>query len=96
VGLQRVEVTTITTGVDLDPDGYGVLNDEWDYHVGDGETVPTVTNGTVNLYLRAGGHVLSLIGIATNCTGEDVDDRSIFVEPGAAVTKVVFRVVCRR
>ena len=46
--------------------------------------------------LRAGGHVLSLIGIATNCTAEDVDDRWIFAEPGAAVTKVVFRVVCRR
>ena len=92
--LQRVDVTTVTTGVRLNVDGYGVLNDEWDYDVGDGVTVPVPTNGAVTLYLRPGGHVLSLVGIAENCSGENVDDHPVFVEPGAAVTRVLFHVVC--
>ena len=92
--LQRFEVTAITTGVDLPADGYGVLNDEWDYDVGDGVTVPIPTNGTVNLYLRPGGHILSLVGIPTNCAGEDVNDRYVIGAPDGAVTTVVFRVVC--
>ncbi len=93
-GLQRVDVTTVTTGVHLDPDGYGVLNDEWDYDEGDGVTVPVPTNGTAILYLRPGGHVLSLVGVAKNCGGENLDDRPVTVELGAAVTSVVFQVVC--
>jgi hypothetical protein len=92
--LQRFEVTAITTGVDLPADGYGVLNDEWDYDVGDGVTVPIPTNGTVNLYLRSGNHTLSLVGIPANCAGEDVDDRYVIGAPDNAVTTVVFRVVC--
>jgi alpha-tubulin suppressor-like RCC1 family protein len=94
-GLKRVEVTTVTTGVRLDPDGYGVLNDEWDYDVGDGVTVPAPTNGVVTLYLRPGGHILSLVDIAPNCSGEKSDDRVVVVEPAAVVTRVVFQVVCR-
>jgi hypothetical protein len=93
-GLQRVEVTTVTTGVRLDPDGYGVLNDQWDYGVGDGITVAVPTNGAVILYLRPGSHVLSLVGVAENCSGENLDDRPIIVSPDA-VTTVVFYVLCR-
>ena len=93
-GLLRVEVTTVTTGVHLDPDGYGVLNDEWDYGDGDGNTVAAPTNGTVILYLRPGAHVLSLIGVAENCSGENLDDRSIQLLSGVA-TAVAFQVVCR-
>jgi hypothetical protein len=93
-GLQRVEVTTVTTGVRLDLDGYGVLNDEWGYDVGDGATVAVPANGAVTLYLRPGGHILSLVGVATNCSGENLDDRPVTVEPGAAVTLVVFQLVC--
>ena len=92
--LQRVEVTTATTGVRLDPDGYGVLNDEWDYDVGDGVTAAVPTNGIVTLYLRAGRHVLSLVSVASNCSGEDLDDRPVVVSMGAATT-VPFSVVCR-
>ena len=92
--LQRVEVTTATTGVRLDSDGYGVLNDEWDYDVGDGVTAAVPTNGIVTLYLRAGRHVLSLVSVASNCSGEDLDDRPVVVSMGAATT-VPFSVVCR-
>jgi hypothetical protein len=92
--LQRVEVTTLTTGVRLDPDGYGILNDEWDYDVGDGATVTAPTNGTAVLYLRAGPHVLSVVGVARNCRGEDISDRSITVTAGDAATPVLFKLVC--
>ena len=92
--LQRVEVTTQTTGVRLDPDGYGILNDEWDYDVGDGATVTAPTNGMAVLYLRPGPHILSVVGVARNCRGDDISDRSIAVTPGAAVTPVLFRLVC--
>ena len=95
VALKRVEVTTITTGVHLDADGYGILNDEWDYDIGDGLTVPAPTNGTVVRYLAPGGHVLSVVGVASNCRGTDIDDRSLTVEPDADVTRVVFELVCR-
>jgi hypothetical protein len=90
-----VEVTTVTTGVYLDPDGYGVLNDEWDYDVGDGNTVPVGTNDKVILSLRPGQHALSLVGVAKNCSGQDLDDRPVMVASGNVVTKVVFEVVCR-
>ena len=93
--LQTVEVTTITTGVELDPDGYGVLYDEWDYDVGDGNTVPVGTNDKVILSLRAGQHALSLVGVAKNCSGENLDDRPVIVASGNVVTKVLFEVVCR-
>jgi hypothetical protein len=92
--LQTVEVTTVTTGVRLDPDGYGVLNDEWDYDVGDGETVPIATNGTVNLHLRPGGHILSLVDVAANCSGKNLSDRPINAKVGV-VTPVLFEVVCK-
>lgn len=95
MSLQIVEVTTVTTGVDLDPDGYGVLNDEWDYDVGDGNTVPVGTNDKVILTLRPGPHALSLVGVAKNCSGADLDDRPVVVASGNVVTKVVFEVVCR-
>ena len=91
---QSVEVTTVTTGVRLDPDGYGILNDEWDYDVGDGVTVAAPTNGTVILYLRPGSHVLSVVGVAKNCSGENLDDRPVTVQLGA-VARVLFQLTCK-
>jgi hypothetical protein len=93
--LQKVEVTTLTTGTRPDPDGYGVLNDEWDYDEGADATVPVPTNGTTLLYLRSGAHVLSLVGVAENCDGEELGDRPIFVGESAVTTSVVFRVICK-
>ena len=66
--LQKVEVTIITTGVSLDPNGYLLVNDEWEYPIGDEPTVSAPTNGIVNLYLSPGGHILSLIDIAEGGT----------------------------
>jgi hypothetical protein len=92
--LQRVEVTVLTTGIRLDADGYGILNDEWDYDVGDGATVTAPTNGMVVLYLRPGPHVLSVVGVARNCRGDNISDRPITVTPGDAMTPVLFQLVC--
>jgi hypothetical protein len=94
VTLQRVEVTTVTTGVHLDPDGYGLLNDEWDYDIGDGATVAAPTNGTTVLYLRPGNHVLSVVDVAKNCRGENLSDRAVVVPLGALVTTFEFRLTC--
>ena len=91
---QSVEVTTVTTGVRLDPDGYGILNDEWDYDVGDGVTVAAPTNGTAILYLRPGSHVLSVVGVAKNGSGENLDDRPVTVQLGA-VARVLFQLTCK-
>ena len=91
--LQRVEVTTVTTGAHLDPDGYGILNDEWDYDIGDGATVAAPINGTTVLFLRPGNHVLSVVGVAGNCRGENISDRAVVVPQGAPAT-FEFRLVC--
>ena len=95
VRLQRVDLTTVTTGVRLDPDGYAVVNDAWGYDVGDGATVLVPTNGTVTLRLTPRGHILGIVGVAENCTGEELDNRPIDVPPDdEVVTRVVFHLTC--
>ena len=93
-GLQKVQVTIVTSGVHLDADGYDIVNDEWGYDVGDGATVPAPVNGTVTLYLRPGDHILSLVHVAPNCTGQLLGDRPVIVASGDVVTEVVFEVEC--
>ena len=92
-GLLRVEVTTVTTGVRLDPDGYAVENDPWDYDVDSGMIQPVPTNGTASIYLRPGPHFIGLVGVAANCSGENINGLYITVEQGG-VTKIVYRLVC--
>lgn len=89
---QRVEVTTVTTGTNLDPDGYSIENDPWDYDQDSAKTAQVPTNGMVVLSLLPGSHVLYLFDVAKNCTGVNLD-RSINVQSGT-VTSVVFTLVC--
>jgi hypothetical protein len=53
-------------------------------------------NGTLTLRLRPGGHILSLVDVAPNCSGQNLDDRPINVKLGAgAGDQVAFEVVCK-
>lgn len=79
VGRGSVEVTTVTVGVDIDPDGYvvritGGTTDEM-RDIGTSATI-TVTALDVGMY------VLSLEDVAANCTVAD-NNRPIEVRAGA-------------
>lgn len=61
-GFGELQITTSTTGVDLDPDGYGVM--------ANGPMMrgsATGVNETVTLRLRTGEYGVSLNGVAINC-----------------------------
>jgi hypothetical protein len=87
-----VQVTTVTSGSDLDTDGYVVQTDGyWDYTH---EPTPVPTNGNVSLRgIPAGEHALTLLGVAPNCRGENLTFRPIVVAADTAIT-VVFQLVC--
>ena len=91
-GLGNVQVTTMTSGSDVDPDGYVVeVNGPWAY-----DHVPTevASNATVTLRnLTRGSHTLALLGVSANCLGENLSARGIMVVPDSVIA-VVFSLVC--
>jgi hypothetical protein len=91
--LGDVKVTTQTSGIDLDTDGYVIQVDSpWDYEL---EPTKIAANGTVDLRgLSATSHVLTLLGVAVNCTGEQLVDRPITVAANTE-TAVVFQLDCK-
>ena len=91
--LGDVKVTTQTSGIDLDTDGYVIqLDSPWDYEL---EPTKIAANGTVDLRgLSATSHVLTLLGVAANCTGEKLIDRPITVAANTE-TAVVFTLDCK-
>jgi hypothetical protein len=91
-GSGSVNVTTETSGVDLDPDGYEIQVTDDPWFIGY-LPVEIATNGTVQYGLTATAHTLSLVGVSPNCRGEKLTDRPIVVSANA-VTSVVFRVEC--
>jgi Tol biopolymer transport system component len=81
-----LEVTVITTGEDIDADGYLVSVD-----AAGGESVGA--NGTVSIAGLAGVVNVGLSGIAENCTVEGSSVRPVTVA-GAAVARLTFRINC--
>jgi TolB protein len=88
-------VTTATTGVDLDPDGYllrvdGVAVDGsryqqiWRLDANGAQTLSRVPMGTISL---------ALSGLALNCEPVDTTPHTVAVQPAEATT-VAFRVSC--
>jgi len=75
-----VFVSTSTTGVDLDGDGYTLTLD--------GEVSQAIaTNGSVTYtQLSAGDYSLALSGVAANCTLSAANPRSVTVRSGATVS----------
>jgi hypothetical protein len=91
--LGDVKVTTQTSGIALDTDGYVIqLDSPWDYEL---EPTGIAANGTVVLRgLSATSHVLTLLDVAANCTGEKLIDRPITVAANTE-TAVVFKLECK-
>ena len=82
-----IEVTTSTTGLDLDPNGYAATTT-----AGPGASVPT--NGTVTISgIRAGDYQMSLGGVSMNCDVSGANPRTVSVPSGGTVA-VTFDVSC--
>ena len=82
-----LQVTTSTTGTDLDADGYIVTLDGSDHGA-------IQAAGTVSVEaLTAGDHVAGLSGVAGNCQVQGDNPRTVAVPAGATAT-AAFTVVC--
>ena len=89
-----VVVRVVTSGEDIDPDGFVVeVDGPWAYEAG---PAPVANNGTVTFTrISAGKHSLTLLGVAENCGGEGLVDRPIVIAPDV-VTTISFQLVCTR
>jgi len=82
-----LNVTTATTGGNLDPDGYTVAVDA-------SSGVPIADNGSQSFAnLAAGNHSVTLSGVAANCTVSGGTSRTANVPAGGS-TSVAFQVSC--
>ncbi len=80
-------VSTNTTGVDLDADGYTVTLDG-------SVSQPVATNGNVTFTgVASGSHTVALSGVAGNCTVSGANPQSVTVQSGATVA-APFSVSC--
>ena len=83
-----VRVSTTTTGVDADPDGYRVMVD----NVETAQTVPA--NGSVIVgQVTRGTHSISLTGVAENCTVADAA-RPVTISTRDEIVDVQFSASC--
>jgi glucose/arabinose dehydrogenase len=81
-----LEVSTSTTGAELDPDGYTVT-------VNGTVSAPLATNGTDSGQFSAGDHTLELSGVAPNCTVTGSNPRTVTVPAGGSAA-TQFDVTC--
>ena len=81
-----VQLTVLTTGIDIDPDGYRIVVDTGPPALVGVNSVQTVT------YLSAGVHSVSLNGLTGNCSVAD-DEQSVTLAAGT-VAPVTFNVAC--
>ena len=79
-------VTTMTTGLDLDFDGYGVMVDG----IGRGAIA---ANGTILIQLDPGSRTIALTGLSPNCGIEGPGPRSVTIVNNE-VASIEFAVVC--
>jgi hypothetical protein len=82
-----LEVTTVTMGSDLDPDGYTVrVNGNVEQAIG--------VNGTITFPgLSAGEHQVELVGMASNCTVGGANPRTVMVTAGQTAS-TTFEITC--
>jgi hypothetical protein len=86
-GTGDLEVTTATTGENLDPDGYTVTVD------GTSSQPVGITGSVTFTDLAAGDHSVELGDIANNCTVSGQNPRDISV-PVSGIAQVTFEVSC--
>src|SRR3989442_9159121 len=78
-----VQVTTATSGIDLDPDGYTVLLDN-------GQQRPLGVNRTAVIEGGSGGdHSVILFGAVGNCALAGDNPRTVHVTTGAGPTNTM-------
>jgi Tol biopolymer transport system component len=82
-----LEVSTVTTGTDIDADGYTVTVDGGSSQAIDANGTVTVSN------LSAGDHVVLLGGVAANCTVAGDNPRTVAVAAGSTAS-TTFSVAC--
>lgn len=86
-GTASIRVTTATTGLGLDPDGYTVSVDG-------GSGQPAAASGAITISgLTAGDHVVALGGLAPNCVVDGANARAVSVASGTTAG-VAFDVAC--
>jgi hypothetical protein len=81
------QVTTVTTGADLDPDGYTLVAD------GSNSTSIGINSNASFTQLPPGSHSLQLNGAATNCTVTSPNPLTVTVTAGKTV-QATFTIVC--
>jgi hypothetical protein len=87
VEVPALQITTSTTGSDLDPDGYAVT-------IGGGGSQTIAANGSLTIgTLSAGDHMVQLSGISTNCQVQGENPRTVTVTAGATAS-ADFVIVC--
>jgi len=82
-----IRITTTTAGFDVDVNGYLFAVDGVAGHLIGTNAAVTVPD------LAAGGHTVTLYGLASNCSVEGPNPRGVSVE-GGATTEVGFAVTC--
>jgi hypothetical protein len=87
VVLPSLSVTTSTQGVELDPDGYSLLIDQ-----SQSQAVGVAATLVVDR-LPDGDHTLELAGLASNCSAQGENPRTITVKSGTT-TNTAFAVLC--
>ena len=91
-----LQVTTATTGSDVDPDGYwAAIGDVGGYWIRDLPShIPDLpSSGTVTTPLPAGTYTVTLVGAAVNCAADGGAKREVEVVAGATAS-VAFHVTC--
>jgi Tol biopolymer transport system component len=81
-----IEVTTATTGLELDPDGYFVTVDGM-------EQTAAALNGMLAFTEVIGDHSVALTGMAPNCVVDGTNPRTATVAEGIA-TRIDFAITC--
>jgi hypothetical protein len=83
----QIEVTTSTTGANIDPDGFTItIDEEQNQSIG--------SNGTATFSsVAAGDHEVELVGVSANCTVEGGNPRTVTVSAGG-VTATMFDIIC--
>ncbi len=82
-----IQVSTVTGGSDLDPDGYTVTIGQTNVGTIGANDVQTYSN------LDPGSHTLILSDVADNCTVDGANPRTLTVNPGAT-TQTTFNIDC--
>src|SRR5437773_921536 len=86
-----IEITTATSGADIDPDGYTIQVDA-------GTAQALAVNGTIRFEgLQGGSHTVTLAGAATNCPVAADNPRTVSVTTGAVkrdTARTTFQVTC--